>query len=138
MTLRNVSKSHLQTGKHICMWDGFSPQANWRLAGRLLYHQGCKRETCMISVEGERSDRLGTSDPERGIRGRWGPSRGSEQQVTDRSPQPWGPARGRRVPCAGCGAAGTDGGFHVGSRGSTCGVFAPEAEQRGDLSRMAG
>ena len=29
MTLRNVSKSHLQTGKHICMWDGFSPQANW-------------------------------------------------------------------------------------------------------------
>ena len=22
MTLRNVSKSHLQTGKHICLWDG--------------------------------------------------------------------------------------------------------------------
>ena len=85
----------------------------------------------MLSVGGREVSGWGPATLREESEGAGAPPPGSEQQVTDRSPQPWGPARGRRVPCAGCGAAGTDGGFHVGSRGSTCGAFAPEAEQRG-------
>lgn len=49
--------------------EEFSVETNWKLAG-LLNNQGCKNDARRIGEEGTKSNRVGTSAPGRGLRGK--------------------------------------------------------------------
>lgn len=78
------------------MWK--SSHRRLLLAVRLLCHQGCERDTCTVSAEGKSRGCLGTSDPERRIRGKWGPSLGSEQSSHRSVPTALGSSTGKTSP----------------------------------------
>ena len=109
-------------GTHLPLWayqkyiyiEKFSLKTKWRLAERLLYNQGCKKDPHgIIREEGKKSSQvqpvlLGGDSEEKGddmaeiLPGEW------VVRATYWVPQPWGPTKGRQDPLAGWSGGGTN------------------------------